>query len=173
MKLTRSLTLATLMTGTVPALAQEAPEILAVIDIAPELFVQNAVKANAFEIRSSELAVTKAQTSALKDFAKQMIADHTAAAEVLRGAAKAPVPDDLDPKHAGMLALLEGAEGSDFDMLYADMQAAAHAEAVTLFSTFVAAGGGGEVHTFAAETLPKLVEHKAHIDQIIGKGALN
>lgn len=167
LKLICSLALAALMTGTGPAMAQE---VVAVMDIAPEVFVQTAAKANAFEIRSSELAVTKAQTPALRDFAEQMIADHTAAAEALQAAAEAPVADDLDPKHEGMLALLEGAEGGDFDMLYADMQAAAHPEAVTLFSTFVAPGDGGEVHAFAAETLPRLVEHKAHIDAIIGRG---
>ncbi|MDB5665758.1 DUF4142 domain-containing protein [Cypionkella sp.] len=139
----------------------------AVMEVTPESFVNTVASSNAFEIQSSELALQKATNPKLTEFANQMIADHTKAAENLKAAADGqPVPDQLAPKHAGMIALLEKAEGSEFDMLYTDMQAGAHAEAVSLFSNFASNGTDPELKAFAAETLPTLEAHKQHIDQI-------
>lgn len=147
-----------------------APETIAVKQIQPDIFVKTVASSNAFEIRSSELAADKAQDPDLKAFASQMIADHTKAAEDLRAAAgDTPVPNDLAPKHAGMIALLEGAEGAEFDMLYTDMQAGAHAEAVTLFATYAAGAPEGGLKAFAMEALPTLEAHKGHIDGIIAE----
>lgn len=150
------------------AYAQETPLPVAVIDVPEAAFVQMAASSNAFEIRSSELAQEKATTDVLKDFGRHMITDHTKAGEDMRAAAgDIPVPTEMSPKHAAMIALLTEAEGTDFDLLYKDMQAAGHAEAVTLFTTFDASGQGTGLQTFAEATLPVLKEHKAHIDQIV------
>lgn len=167
--MTRISVLTALLLAAAPLAAYAEPKTLAVMDIAPDAFVQTVASSNAFEIRSSELAATKAQDAGLKSFAAQMVADHTEAAEKLRAAAgQTPVPDRLSPKHAGMIALLEGATGSDFDRLYADMQMGAHAEAVTLFSMFLASAPDGPLADFAAGTLPTLEGHKTHIDRLVG-----
>lgn len=153
-----------------PGLAQAAPQTTAVMDILPESFVAKAASSNAFEIRSSELAGQKATQPSLKAFAAEMIADHTAAAEKLKAAAGShPIPEAMAPRHAAMIALLEGAEGADFDMIYADMQAGAHREAVTLFAAFAGHGSDAGLKAFAAETLPTLESHLTHIDHIVAK----
>lgn len=150
--------------------AQDAALPIAVIDVPPPAFVQMAASSNIFEIRSSEMAQEKATSAGLKEFAAHMITDHTKAAEDLRVAAgDIPVPTDPSPKHTAMLALLSEAEGEAFNMLYTDMQAVGHAEAVTLFTAFDASGQGTDLQGFAEATLPVLVGHKAHIDQLVAK----
>ena len=159
----KHLTLALLMAAPLPAAAQ-------IMDIPSEVFVKTVASSNTFEIQSSELAQQKATDPALKDFAAQMITDHQKAAEGLKAAAgDIPVPTELAPKHAGMVALLDGAEGAEFDRLYKDMQALAHAEAVSLFQTFAQGGDDADLKAFAAETLPTLEQHKAHVAELVAK----
>lgn len=148
--------------------AQDTTLPVAVIDVPPAAFVKQAASSNAFEIQSSEMAQEKATAEDLKTFAADMIADHTKAGEDMRAAAgDTPVPEELSPKHAAMMALLTEAEGAEFDMLYKEMQAVGHAEAVTLFTTFAASGQGTDLQTFAETTLPVLKEHKTHIDHLV------
>jgi len=132
-------------------------------------FVKVVSSSNAFEIESSKMAEEKATATDVKDFAAQMIADHTKAGEGLKAAAKlgdAPAAP-LAPKHAAMLKLLEGASGDEFQALYIDMQAAAHREAVSLFATYAKGGDDAAVKAFAAKTLPALEMHKKHVAALV------
>ena len=140
--------------------------------VAPADFEKAVASSNAFEIRSSELARDKATSPDVKAFAAQMIADHTAAGKKLEAAlgeaGQAPPPaDPLSPKHAGMIALLQGADAAAFEPLYIDMQAGAHREAVSLFRTFSKSGGESPVTGFAKATLPTLETHETHILEIV------
>lgn len=154
--------IATLTAG--PACAADA-----MMSIPTATFAPVALSSNAFEIRSSELALDRARASDVKDFATMMIADHGKADTDLRAALdKAPSPDaPLAPKHADMIALLEGAEGAEFERLYIDMQTGAHLEAVSLFETYAETGDDPEVVRFAEATLPVLEAHKRHILEIV------
>ena len=131
-------------------------------------FVKVVTSANEFEIESSKLAEQKAKDPDVKEFAKQMIADHTKAAEGLKKAAMlgsdAPT---LSPKHAAMLETLKGASEQDFQPLYIDMQAGAHNEAVSLFATYAGGGDDKAVEAFARKTLPTLEMHKMHVQKLV------
>jgi putative membrane protein len=66
------------------------------------------------EIRSSELALQKSQTAAVKQFAQMMINDHTTASKNLMAAADqdgVTVPAEMLPKHASQVKALSGADG--------------------------------------------------------------
>ncbi|SFV26850.1 putative membrane protein [Devosia crocina] len=165
-----------LMLMSTTAFAQEAlpfTEADAVFAVDTPSFVKLATSSNEFEIQSSELAEEKGQSDHVKELAAQIIADHTKAAEDLAAALEEageeppPEPPVLSPKHEAMIALLEGAEGEEFEMLYIDMQAMAHMEAVYLFHTFADGGDDETVQAFAAETLPVLVMHLEHVKEII------
>ena len=158
------------------AFAQEAlpgTEADAMFAVDTPTFVKVVSSSNEFEIQSSELAEEKGQSDQVKELAAQIIADHTKAAEDLAaaleeaGAEAPPDPPVLSPKHEAMIALLEGAEGEEFEMLYIDMQAMAHMEAVSLFRTFADGGDSEPVQAFAAETLPTLVMHLDHVKEIV------
>ncbi|MGE7368965.1 DUF4142 domain-containing protein [Neorhizobium sp. NPDC001467] len=135
-------------------------------------FVRVVPSANDFEIRSSELALEKAEASDLKDAAKMIIADHKKAGEKLQAVLKGKgvdlaMPADLSPKHQKMLDQLQAANGKDFDTLYLDMQAQAHMEAIGIFRTYAGSGDDQSVVGFAKETLPSLETHMAHVKMLI------
>jgi putative membrane protein len=157
------------------AFAQEAlpgSEADAMFAVDTPTFTKLVTSSNEFEIQSSELAEDKAQSDDVKEFATQMIADHTKAAEdftaaLAEGGADAPAEPMLSPKHQAMMALLQNADGAEFEALYVDMQAATHMEAVDLFRTFADEGDNEAVQAFAAETLPTLDMHKQHIKELV------
>lgn len=155
-------------TAAMAAMPANADEAAAAMNVDKASFVKVVTSSNAFEIESSKLAEQKAKDADVKEFAKQMIADHTMAADELKKAAmlgdQAPM---LSPKHAAMLEILKGASEQDFQPLYIDMQASAHMEAVTLFATYAKGGDDPAVKAFAAKTLPKLEMHKMHVTKLV------
>lgn len=132
-------------------------------------FVQKATVSNKFEIASSELALERTKSSAVRQFAQHMIEDHEKAAEELKTAVEnselgVGMPDTLDDKHAEMMQELGEAEGTEFDRQYVEMQVAAHQEAVQLFEDYVDADdASAAVQQFAKQTLPVLQEHDRQI----------
>ena len=136
-------------------------------------FVPVVASSNAFEIRSSEMARDHAADKGIKDAAEMIIADHTKAGEKLKatlGGKGVALPDDkLAPKHQKMIDQLEAVKGKDFDMVYLDMQAQVHMEAVALFRTYAGSGDDQELVGFAKETLPSLETHLAHVKSLIEK----
>lgn len=131
-------------------------------------FVAKAEEAGEFEIGSSRLAKNKSQNAAVKQFADQMITDHTAAAEKLRAVAQlqgvgADKANALTPAHQADMERLEKATVSEFDALYVDMQRKAHEDAVALFRSYADGGKDAKLKQFAIETLPTLEQHLAHV----------
>jgi putative membrane protein len=135
-------------------------------------FVRDASLSNLFEIMSSQLAVQKAQTPELRQFAQQMIDDHTQATNQLKAITSAPnsgLPQPqtaLDSRRQGMVDRLASATGTDFDKQYGDMQVEAHQQAITLFSDYSRNGDNDALKRFAADTLPVLQAHQQQIGQI-------
>ncbi len=129
--------------------------------ITPVTFVEKATSSGQFEIQSSKIALDKAQSDDVRAFAQRMIDDHTAAAKKLADAAKAEgvlVPEPfLTAEEQAEIDKLSAADGNTFDTLYADMQVKAHEAAVQLFQTY--ATKGGELGSFAQNTLPTLKDH--------------
>ena len=168
--------IAGLMLSSTGAFAQEAlpgTEADAMFAVDTPTFVTLVSSSNEFKIQSSELAEEKGASEHVREVAAQIIADHTTAAENLAAALEEagetapPEPPVLSPKHEAMIALLQAAEGNEFETLYVDMQAVAHMEAVSLFQTYARGGDNETVQAFAAETLPTLVEHLDHVKEII------
>ena len=133
----------------------------------PQEFATKAAGAGAFEIQSSQLALTKSQNADIKSFAQMMIDDHSKAAEGLKTAAAArggiTVPADIDAESAAKLQRLQAAAAGDFDKLYVQMQTDAHVDAVALFSGFAQNGPAGPLKDFAGQTLPTLQMHYQHV----------
>lgn len=134
-------------------------------------FVKTVMSSNEFEIQSSQMADKKASSADVKQFAVQMIKDHTKAGADLKAALEkskmTPPAAMLAPKHEAMLKQLESADGKDFEMLYIDMQADAHKEAVSLFQTYAGSGDDKAVKSFAEKTLPTLEMHKMHVMKLV------
>ena len=94
-----------------------------------------------YEIRSSQLALTRAQNPHHRDFARTMIADHngTSAQLSLAGRRLNLLPSaTLLPTHQAMLDELSAS--SDFDGVYHRQQISVHQAALKLHSDFAARG---------------------------------
>jgi len=161
-------TSAVLLATLAPAFAQSLPEKTGVntaLGIAPKTqdFVAEAAQSDMLEIASSKLALTKADSDKSKRFAEQMIKDHTATSEELKGlvAGKSTVklPAAMDKAHQDKLDRLAKLDGKDFTKSYNDMQLAAHKDAVSLFERYAKDGDNPELKAFAAKTLPHLQQH--------------
>lgn len=156
------------LSSTFAAMPASADTAAAPFNVDKASFVKQVTSSNMFEIESSKLAEAKAKDADVKEFARQMIADHTKAGEGLKKAAKmddaAPA---MSPKHAAMIETLKGASDQEFQPLYIEMQTVAHMEAVTLFATYAKGGDDAAVKAFAKETLPKLEMHKMHVMKLV------
>jgi putative membrane protein len=114
-----------------------------------------------FEVESSKLAAEKAQGPA-KDFATQMVEDHTKTSQELkREAEKAnvPVPSALDSSTQAKLDNLRDLNGQEFTKQYLEDQVSAHRNAVSLFQRYGKGGDNSTLKTWATTTLPTLQHH--------------
>lgn len=124
-------------------------------------FVKEAAIGNIFEIESSKLASEKAQGPA-KDFAKQMVEDHTKTSEQLKSEAEkanVSVPTALNPPTQTKLDNLRSLSGEDFTKRYLDDQVSTHKDAVSLFQRYEKGGDNTTLKSWATETLPTLQHH--------------
>ncbi len=140
------------------------PGAMANVQLAPEdvQFVKMAASGGLYEVQSSQLATTASETAEVKAFAQQMIQDHTAASQVLKGLAQQKgisLSPAMALKHQKMFDKLKDAKGEEFDKLYGKQQARAHEEAVALFEKTAAGSNDPDLKGFATQTLPKLKQH--------------
>lgn len=151
--------------------AKPASDAAPMMTIDKATFLKVVSSANEFEIQSSELAKQSAENGHLKEVADMIIADHKRAGAKLKALLEAkketPPPAKLAPKHQKMLDQLKAAKGKEFEILYTDMQAQAHVEAVGLFRTYAGSGDDQTLVGFAKETLPSLETHLGHVKMLI------
>jgi putative membrane protein len=159
---------AVLVATLAPAFGQSMPEktgINTAMGIAPKTqdFVTEAAQSDMLEIATSKLALTKADSDKTKRFAEQMIKDHTATSDELKGivTGKAGInlPGGMDKAHQDKLDRLAKLDGKNFTKRYDSMQLAAHKDAVSLFERYAKGGDNAELKAFAAKTLPHLQQH--------------
>jgi putative membrane protein len=131
-------------------------------------FATEAAVGGTAEVETGRLAARKATDERLRQFAQQMVNDHSRANEALRRAAAQEgitLPTALDEKHREALARLEGLSGDRFDEAYRRAMVEDHKGDVVLFQK-EASPDGSPVQRFAAETLPTLKKHLEMIEQI-------
>ncbi len=138
-------------------------------------FVRRAAMGNLFEVRSSQLAISRANNDEVRNFAQTLADDHRAASQDLQEAAgNISVETELDQRHANMIDRLQQASGSNFDRQFIRMQIRAHRQAISLYRNWInenesgsgqatAAGRSDRANqdllAFAESTLPTLEEH--------------
>jgi len=135
-------------------------------------FMTEAAKGGMAEVELSRVAVSKAQNPEVKQFAQQMVADHTRANNELKQlAAKKSVtlPTELDAMHKAAMDKLSKLSGAEFDKEYVSEMVKDHEKDVTLFRTQSESGTDVEAKVFAGKTLPTLQMHLKMIQGIQGK----
>ena len=161
-------------------------------------FAQTIAMHNTAEIQLGQLAVERAQSAEVKQFAQQMIREHTRAGNELKQAVTGENVDlnagEMDQKHETLMARLRGLRGAEFDREYMKAMVEGHGEVRRLLemrtgarhdarttrdatptgTTGTAPGGGAAkvdaaVNQWATKTLPTVQQHLQQAEQIHGK----
>jgi len=124
-------------------------------------FVDTATEAGIAEVVTSNLAQEKSQSADIKQFAQQMVTDHTKANQKLGDIARKldiSVPDEAALTDKVKKMILEWREES-FDKSYVNNQVDAHEKAVELFKKEATSSDKPELKAFASDALPTLQHH--------------
>jgi len=134
-------------------------------------FVTNAAIGNMYEIESSRMALDKARSPELKQYAQRMIDDHTKTMaemkELVGSLPDVTVPTAMDERRQGMIDNLRQAPAENFDQVYIGQQTAAHTESVELHETYADSGDNEPLKAMATKHLPTL---RAHLEMARGMG---
>jgi|SRR5690348_2299369 len=120
-------------------------------------FVTAAATSDMYEVTAGKIALQRAQSSEVKDFAQKMVDAHTMTTEKLKNILASnninvTPPAHVDNRRQGMLDDLRGAKAADFDHRYISQQIAAHKEADILFRGYAKNGDNAAIKDFAATT---------------------
>ena len=120
-------------------------------------FVTAAATSDMYEVTAGKIALQRAQSPEVKDFAQKMVDAHTMTTEKLKGILASnninvTPPAHVDNRRQGMLDDLRGAKAADFDHRYISQQIAAHKEADILFRGYAKNGDNAAIKDFAATT---------------------
>lgn len=141
---------------------------LAAFLFTPEASMQNdgfwadAAQGSMTEVMASNVALQKAQNEQVKQFAQQIVTDHTAVGDELKALAttkNVTLPTTVSTKQQEMIDKLNGLSGMDFDREYIKMMVKDHEKTVKLFERESERGTDAEVKAFAAKNLPTLQGH--------------
>jgi putative membrane protein len=149
-----------LMTGVSTALAVSPMD---------KQFATKAAQGGLFEVKSSQIALAKTHNTRVRNVARRMVKEHSAAnAELMTVAQnkKMMLPKETDPKHQAIISKLSGLSGTAFDKAYIASQETAHADTIKLFEKEIALGKDGGYTAFAAKNLPTIEDHTKMIFQV-------
>lgn len=126
-------------------------------------FMMAAAEGGMAEVEMAKVALEKASSDSVKQFAQKMIDDHTKANDKLKEIASkkgVTLPTASDPKRQRTMDKLQQLSGAEFDKAYVkEAGNKDHDKQVKLFQKQSDRGKDAEVKAFAAETLPTVQMH--------------
>jgi putative membrane protein len=135
------------------------------LGVAPKTqdFVTEAAVSDMTEIAAAKIALQKGDPDE-KQFADQMVKDHTETSTELKalvsaGDVQATLPAALDSSSQKKIDKLNAASPKDFRGEYDPMQVKAHKSAVSLFERYAKGGDNVKLKDWAQKTLPHLQHH--------------
>jgi putative membrane protein len=142
---------------------KDAKQRTSALNRADRQFLIKAGQAGITEITASNIALKKAHSQDVKNFAQQMVDDHTKVADKLKKLAAdkgVTLATDLGDKNAAAIRKVEKLNGSAFDPVYTrTIGVEAHQDAVQLFKDASTKATDADVKSFATDTLPALEHH--------------
>lgn len=141
-------------------------------DMDAEDFLNDASAQGVAEVHNATVAITKATSQDIKDFAQRMLDDHSAANQQL---AQIAAGKDLQLADSATLMakakskILQLRSGESFDQAYANNQVKAHEQSVELYEKAAEGLGDAELKAFASEQLPTLREHLEQARQLAAR----
>lgn len=156
--------------GTTPSSVAPAPA--PVPNPQDRLFVLLAGQGGLAEVELARLAQSKAQSPAVKDFARRMLDEHSQANAQLAAAARQgglEPPAKPSPEHEAMRSQLASLSGAAFDDAYLRGQLVEHQKTAQLLQWEMGNGQQAPLQRFAASTLPAVLDHLDHVQQLLAE----
>lgn len=125
------------------------------------MFMTKTAQSGMMEVQAAEMAMQKAQSEEVKQYARKLKDDHTAANEKLMAIAKergVQLPADMGP-HQAMMSRMNNFSGADFDRAFMRAQVEHHKKDIKEFQKEANRGMDSDLKAFASSTLPTLEEH--------------
>ena len=142
--------------------------------LSPSEYVMKAGAGDLFEMTSSRIVLASSKDAKTRQFAQQMIKDHTTSSkQVMAAAMKDKVktsPPKLNAMQADMIAQLRAAKGSARDRLYMQQQAQSHQMALQLQQSYASNGTAPNLKMAAGMIVPVV---QGHIAMLNGSGAMS
>ena len=127
-----------------------------------EKFVDEIAQDNMLEARLAQLAIDKAQNSAVKQFAERENSDHTRIQDdwsAMTANAGLPVQHGIGKKHRQKLDKLQKLSGRAFDKAYMTMEVQNHKDYIDYLEKEGRASNSGVVRNLVDRTLPIFMQH--------------
>ena len=125
-------------------------------------FAVAAADGSMFEVQLGQLALTKASSPKVKEFAQSMVDDHTKANEELKSLAQTKnitLPSTISEEKQKDYDKLAEKSGADFDKAYSEFMVKDHKDDVDQFKKAAEKCEDAEIKSWAAEKLPVLENH--------------
>lgn len=131
-------------------------------------FVIQASQIGMAEVAAANVALDKAASPKVKDYAKMMAGDHMKNNAELKGLAERGYVKvgQLDDKNTDKIETLEKASGADFDRAYMADMVQGHRAAIDLFQGATKDVQDAELKAYVNRTLPTLQKHLTAAQQI-------
>jgi putative membrane protein len=114
------------------------------------------------EVQLAQLALTKATSPKVKEFAQSMVDDHSKANEELKGIAQTKnitLPSTISEEKQKDYDKLAEKSGAEFDKAYSDFMVKDHKDDVDKFKKAAEKCEDPDLKSWAAEKLPVLESH--------------
>jgi putative membrane protein len=132
-------------------------------------FAVEAADAGLLEVQASTLALTKASSPQVKQFAQMMVDDHTKANNELKALAQQKnitLPTVMGNEHQRKYDNLNEKTGAEFDKEYMDLMVKDHKDAIDEFEDAAEAEKTeAELKAWASSKLPTLRQHLEHAER--------
>ncbi|WP_322966369.1 DUF4142 domain-containing protein [Sphingomonas fuzhouensis] len=131
---------------------------------AAQSFANTAAASDAFEIATSQLALTNGASASVKSFARKMIEAHETSTAKLKtltaGMTPALTPNPaLNAEQQQTLDRLKGLNGKAFDEAYIAGQTAGHQQTLDALKAYATTGDAPQLNTFATDLIPTVTAH--------------
>ena len=139
---------------------------------ADQVFILAASRAGHAEIRLARLAEQNADSESVREFARQMIRDHTRTNDALNRLTEGEgisASDQPDPERRQIHDALSNLSGPEFDIEYLRTQVQAHQRMAQLLQYEIGSGSDPEVQRFASDALPKIFIHLAKTQKLLDR----
>ena len=135
-----------------------------------ETVINGVALTDLYQLQAGKIAEEKAQSPAVKDFAKQMVADHAAMTHQMRhifAALEAKVPTELGPRGTRMIDALNAASPADFDKTYLNQQQAALGAELAVLRVYADSGESTDIKPAAEKRIPAVTASLTKVQELL------